>query len=124
MTIKFTPKPWKIITFERPRARPYKIKASEGVTKPYRDTHSRSGYNFSVHIWSLGGKVAKVFNRHGRVTREKMLANARLISVAPNMYGLLDQALQEEMSSNLVFADTLRDIAKILAYVDGTGPKP
>lgn len=119
--IRFTPKPWKMSSFERQGAKPYRVRASEGVTEPYRITHSRSGYNFAVVIWSLGGKMAEIFNRQGSVTREKMLANGRLMTVSPDMYDMLKIVLTATaQDKNKVIAD----IDAILAYVDGTGDKP
>ena len=37
----------------------------------------------------------------------------------PELYVVLDKALQEYMSSHQIFADTLRDMAQALALVDG-----
>ena len=106
MIIKFTPKPWKVVVYE-------------ADILNFDPSHRQERQN----VWSLGGKICELYNRR-HVGIEKTRANARLISVAPDMYELLDQALQEEMSSNMVFADTMRNIATILAYVDGTRLKP
>jgi len=128
--IRFTPKPWSIVPHENSNT-PQRIYSREGVTKPYRKTHSRSAYNFSVHIWSLGGKTAEVFNRHGRITREKMLANGRLVAASPDLYDILTELLNEAYSPDWEFnwcngyANEIIDKAQaILKYVDGTGEKP
>lgn len=110
--IKFTPKPWRMETHVDPQP------------KSYRETHSRSGYNFSVKIWSLGGKMAEIFNRHGRITREKMLANGRLMSVSPDMYDLLTDVLTGNQATMKERIRIVCDIKAIIAYIDGTGLKP
>ncbi|MCK5615577.1 hypothetical protein KAR91_77650 [Candidatus Pacearchaeota archaeon] len=111
--IRFTPPPWKMSSWERQ------------TRKPHRRAHSRSSYNFAVVIWSLGGKTAEIFNRHGRVTREKMLANGRLMAVSPDMHNLLEDILEIKQKDLQEDLPNLLDKAKaILSYVDGTGNKP
>jgi hypothetical protein len=111
--IGFTPKPWRLETNE-----------DQHATLWRRKTHSKSGYNLIVKIWSLGGYIAEVSNRNGRVTREKMLSNGRLITISPDMYDLLTKVLTGNKATMKERIEIFNNIKAVLAYVDGTGPKP
>lgn len=104
--IKFTPKPWKIVVYE-------------ADIHNFDPSHRQERQN----IWSLGGKLAELYNRP-KVGIEKTRANAQLMVVAPDMYDLLTKVLTGNQATMKERVEIVNDIKAVLSYVDGTGLKP